>query len=288
MTPLQALVTLPVLLPMLGAATSVVVSRRASAQRVIGVVTLTLVCVVAAVLLVAADANGPVVAELGGWSAPMGIVLVADRMSALLLLISTVVTLAVLVYAIDQRISDYGRETASPPFHPIFLLLSTGVSLAYLTGERHDGSVILLHDRKWLTLHIVTEVLEAFSAGGWRFEAVAACRSDGQRRDRMATRGPGDVPVGLVERVWSSDGAVHLSGWAFDADLAVGGLEILVATAAGPTVLGATSGDHDFRVIVGDAGPGGPVCLWARNAGRERHDTSLGCHLPELVAVEQR
>ena len=73
-----------------------------------------------------------------------------------------------------------------------------------------------------------------------------------------------------------------------DADLAVGGLEILVATAAGPTVLGATSGDHDFRVIVGDAGPGGPVCLWARNAGRERHDTSLGCHLPELVAVEQR
>ena len=160
--------------------------------------------------------------------------------------------------------------------------------LAYLTGERHDGSVILLHDRKWLTLHIVTEVLEAFSAAGWRFEAVAACRSDGQRRDRMATRGPGDVPVGLVERVWSSDGAVHLSGWAFDADLAVGGLEILVATAAGPTVLGATSGDHDFRVIVGDAGPGGPVCLWARNAGRERHDTSLGCHLPELVAVEQR
>jgi multicomponent Na+:H+ antiporter subunit D len=134
-TPLQALVTLPVLLPMLGAATSVVVSRRASAQRVIGVVTLTLVCVVAAVLLVAADANGPVVAELGGWSAPMGIVLVADRMSALLLLISTVVTLAVLVYAIDQRISDYGRETASTTFHPIFLLLSTGVSLAYLTGD---------------------------------------------------------------------------------------------------------------------------------------------------------
>ena len=135
MTPLQALVTLPVLLPMLGAATRVVVSRRASAQRVIGVVTLTLVCVVAAVLLVAADANGPDVAELGGWSAPLGLVLVADRMSALLLLISTVVTLAVLVYAIDQRISDYGRETASTTFHPIFLLLSTGVSLAYLTGD---------------------------------------------------------------------------------------------------------------------------------------------------------
>jgi multicomponent Na+:H+ antiporter subunit D len=134
-TLLQAFVTLPVLLPMLGAAASVIVSRRASMQRVIGVVTLAVVCVVAAVLLVAADARGPVVAELGGWPAPMGIVLVADRMSALLLLISTLVTLAVLVYAIDQRISDYGRETASTTFHPIFLLLSTGVSLAYLTGD---------------------------------------------------------------------------------------------------------------------------------------------------------
>lgn len=135
MSGLQALVALPVLLPMLGAALSVLVGRRASLQRGIGVVVLAAVCVVAAVLLVGADAHGPVVAELGGWPAPMGIALVADRLSALLLLISTLVTLAVLVYAIDQRIADYGRETASTTFHPIFLLLSTGVSLAYLTGD---------------------------------------------------------------------------------------------------------------------------------------------------------
>lgn len=135
MTALQALVALPVLLPMLGAALSVLVSRRASLQRGIGVVVLVAVSAVAATLTVAADRYGPVVAELGGWPAPMGIVLVADRLSALLLLISTLVTLAVLVYAIDQRIADYGRETASTTFHPIFLLLSTGVSLAYLTGD---------------------------------------------------------------------------------------------------------------------------------------------------------
>ncbi|MEQ3554766.1 Na+/H+ antiporter subunit D [Pseudonocardia nematodicida] len=135
MTLLQALVALPVLLPMLAAALSVIVSRRASLQRAVGVVTLAIVSVVAGILLVAADRYGPVVAELGGWTPPTGIALVADRMSALLLLISTLVTLAVLVYAIDQRISDYGRDTASTTFHPIFLLLSTGVSLAYLTGD---------------------------------------------------------------------------------------------------------------------------------------------------------
>ncbi|GEL26794.1 Na+/H+ antiporter subunit D [Pseudonocardia sulfidoxydans NBRC 16205] len=126
---------LPVLLPLLGAAATVVAGRSAWAQRAIGISVLAAVAAVATVLLVQADRHGPVVSEVGGWPAPVGIVLVADRLSALLLLISTVVTLAVLVYAIDQRIVDYGRRTASTTFHPIFLVLSAGVSLAYLTGD---------------------------------------------------------------------------------------------------------------------------------------------------------
>ncbi|HEY4421512.1 MAG TPA: Na+/H+ antiporter subunit D, partial [Pseudonocardia sp.] len=96
---------------------------------------LAVVAVIAGVLLVVADETGPVVAELGGWAAPVGIALVADRLSALLLLVSTLVTLAVLVYAIDQRIADYGRRTASTTFHPMYLMLCAGVSLAYLTGD---------------------------------------------------------------------------------------------------------------------------------------------------------
>ncbi len=103
-------------------------------QRIIGLAVLGTVTVLAAVLLVAADRTGPVVVEMGGWAAPVGIALVADRLSALLLLISTLVTIAVLVYSIDQRIADYGRETPSTTFHPMYLLLCAGVSLAYLAG----------------------------------------------------------------------------------------------------------------------------------------------------------
>jgi multicomponent Na+:H+ antiporter subunit D len=131
----SSLLPLPVLLPMLGAALSIVGSRSAWLQRAIGIVVLAAVAVLAAVLLVAADRQGPLVAELGGWPAPVGIALVADRLSALLLLVSTLVTLAVLVYAIDQRIVDYGRGTASTTFHPMYLMLCAGVSLAYLTGD---------------------------------------------------------------------------------------------------------------------------------------------------------
>ena len=79
--------------------------------------------------------TGPVVAALGGWAPPVGIALVADRLSALLLLVSTLVALAVLVYAISQRIADYGRRMASSTFYPMYLVLSAGVSLAYLSGD---------------------------------------------------------------------------------------------------------------------------------------------------------
>jgi multicomponent Na+:H+ antiporter subunit D len=132
---MSSLLPLPVLLPMLGAALSIVGSRSAWLQRVVGILVLAAVAVLAAVLLVAADQHGPIVAELGGWPAPVGIALVADRLSALLLLVSTLVTLAVLVYAIDQRIADYGSATASTTFHPMYLMLCAGVSLAYLTGD---------------------------------------------------------------------------------------------------------------------------------------------------------
>ncbi len=129
------LITLPVLLPMLGAALTVMGSRSPNLQRVVGIVVLTTVAVLAGALLFVADDRGPIVAVLGGWAAPVGIALVADRLSALLLLVSTLVTLAVLVYAIDQRIADYGRGTAGTTFHPMYLMLCAGVSLAYLTGD---------------------------------------------------------------------------------------------------------------------------------------------------------
>jgi multicomponent Na+:H+ antiporter subunit D len=132
---MTVLPTLPVLLPILGAALTVVLGTSVAVQRVIALTTLGAVATVAAVLLVAADRTGPVVAALGGWAPPVGIALVADRLSTLLLLVSTLVALAVLVYAISQRIADYGRRMASSTFYPMYLVLSAGVSLAYLSGD---------------------------------------------------------------------------------------------------------------------------------------------------------
>ena len=64
-----------------------------------------------------------------------GIVLVADRLAALMLLVASLVSLAVLVYSTGQDEDEMRRETPVSIFHPTFLLLVAGVSNAFLAGD---------------------------------------------------------------------------------------------------------------------------------------------------------
>ncbi len=129
------IVVLPVLLPLLGAGLCLVFGRSARAQRLISVVVLTTVVITATTLLVRADRYGPQSVQIGGWGPDIGISLIADRLSALMLLVSTFVTLCVLLYSFGQGIVEYGRETPLSVFHPTFLVLSAGVSNAFLSAD---------------------------------------------------------------------------------------------------------------------------------------------------------
>src|SRR5690606_40172648 len=132
---IEALVPLPVVLPMFGAGLAWARGRSARAQRGVSIVVLSLVVAVAAVLLVRADNDGPQVMHVGGWNAPIGISLVADRLSALMVLVSAIVALGVLVYSLGQGVVEYGRDTPLSVFHPTFLVLVAGVSNAFLSGD---------------------------------------------------------------------------------------------------------------------------------------------------------
>lgn len=129
-----ALLPLPVVLPLVGAGLALALWRHAKAQRVISVVVLTLVVAASVGLLVAVD-SGPIVIDLGGWAAPVGIDLVGDRLSALMLTVSSTVTLAVLVYSLAQGVADGDEETPVAIFHPTYLVLSAGVANAFLSGD---------------------------------------------------------------------------------------------------------------------------------------------------------
>ncbi|HYI61743.1 MAG TPA: Na+/H+ antiporter subunit D [Acidimicrobiales bacterium] len=128
---MRALLPLPVLLPLLGAALTILVGRSRAAQRAVALATLTAVAGVAVALLVVVDRDGVVATQAGDWAAPVGITLVADRFSAIMLLTASVMLLAVLVYAIGQP----GAERNHVGFQSVYLMLAAGVSAAFLTGD---------------------------------------------------------------------------------------------------------------------------------------------------------
>ncbi|OYN85132.1 Na+/H+ antiporter subunit D [Parenemella sanctibonifatiensis] len=132
---MNALVPLPVILPLAVAGISLAMGRHPRIQRVLSAITLTVVVAIAAVLMYLADTRGPQVLWLGDWPAPIGIALVADRLSALMLLVSTAVALAVLLFAVGEDEETTRRQTPVSIFHPTFLVLSAGVSNAFLAGD---------------------------------------------------------------------------------------------------------------------------------------------------------
>lgn len=128
------LVALPVALPILGAGLSLAFASIRRLQGILSAAVLTAVLVIAAVL-VYMSASGPVVLDVGSWAAPVGIALVADRLSSIMLLTSVTVTLLVLLYSLAQGAADGDDAAPIAVYHPAFLLLSAGVSNAFLSGD---------------------------------------------------------------------------------------------------------------------------------------------------------
>ncbi|GAB3317727.1 Na+/H+ antiporter subunit D [Geodermatophilus aquaeductus] len=132
---IEVLAPLPVLLPLLGAAGALLVARRPTFQRTLSTVVLVAVLAVSVALLFIADAEGAGAVSVGGWPVPLGIVLVVDRLSALMLVVASTVALGVLVFAVGQGAADGSEETPLSIFHPTFLVLVAGVSNAFLAGD---------------------------------------------------------------------------------------------------------------------------------------------------------
>ncbi len=128
---MNALIPGLVALPLLGAGLSLALWRFVRVQQVMGVAILLALSVGAAMGLVDVARNGTTTVQVGGWGVPVGITLVADLLSMLLLAVALPTILAVLVFAIGQPRADKGAFF----FHPLFLILTAGVSAAFLTGD---------------------------------------------------------------------------------------------------------------------------------------------------------
>lgn len=130
-----SLAPLCVIILFFAAASTFVFSYRVRTQRWIAFIAMVLVLSLELTLLVAVWESGPQVVELADWSAPFGITMVVDQLSALLLVVSSVISLAVLIFATGQDIADNDHEVPISVFYPTYLLLLAGVSNAFLAGD---------------------------------------------------------------------------------------------------------------------------------------------------------
>lgn len=99
-------------------------------QRVVSVAGTVLLCAVAGGLLAMSADTPPEVYRLGNWPAPFGIVLVLDRLAALMVALTAFLALMVLLYVIGT-----GWDRRGHHFHPLFQFQLMGLCGAFLTGD---------------------------------------------------------------------------------------------------------------------------------------------------------
>ena len=130
---------LPVALPMVTAGLLLLVARLGFGQRfelqrwLVGIAAA--LCVLVALLVLAhttaGDAGARIVYQMGGWPAPFGITLIADGFTAIMLLMTAILVVAVVPFAAGTL--DQHRESMG--FYPLTLLLLMGMNGAYLAGD---------------------------------------------------------------------------------------------------------------------------------------------------------
>jgi multicomponent K+:H+ antiporter subunit D len=134
-TALDHLIFLPILLPLAaGALMQFLDDRQRSAKAIINVAVCLLMVVLAGRLVFEASmqgTDGELVATypLGNWPVPFGIVLVADRLSAMMVLLTAILAIGALLFSLARW------HSAGPSFHSLFQFLLMGLNGCFLTGD---------------------------------------------------------------------------------------------------------------------------------------------------------
>ncbi|CAH1652682.1 putative K(+)/H(+) antiporter subunit D [Hyphomicrobiales bacterium] len=129
---LEHLTIAPILIPLVAGAFMLLLDGRnrfvAAGINVASTFTLLVIAILLVWFESAQDAGGHVYL-LGNWPAQFGIVLVADRLSVMMLLVTAILGSATLLFALARW------HKAGSYFHPLFQFLLMGLNGAFLTGD---------------------------------------------------------------------------------------------------------------------------------------------------------
>ncbi|MCY4272529.1 MAG: proton-conducting transporter membrane subunit, partial [bacterium] len=130
---MSALVVTTIVAPMIAAAAGLGWRAHPWARDTITLAGVAVATAASFAVLYGVNEDGVHVVQVGGWNPDLGIVLVADLLAALVLPLALAIILVVEVFAIGQRRTAWG---ANPELAgPLLCVLTSGVSLAVLTGD---------------------------------------------------------------------------------------------------------------------------------------------------------
>ncbi len=129
------LIPMPVIIPALTAALSLLLHRHPRIQQALSFIALLILLVISLALVYLIRREGIHTVQVGGWQSPVGISLVADGLSTLMIAVSQLVLFAVLWFGIGQGIRDGDDDDPVAVFIPSYMLLNMGVSMAFLAGD---------------------------------------------------------------------------------------------------------------------------------------------------------
>ena len=129
------LIPMPVLVPAAAAGLALLFSRRPRLQQLVSMSALGLLVALSLWLVYLVGNHGIHTVQVGGWNSPVGITLVADGLSTVMIAVSQLVLFAVHWYGIGQGIRDGDDDDPISVFVPSYLLLNMGVSMSFLAGD---------------------------------------------------------------------------------------------------------------------------------------------------------
>jgi len=124
------IILLPILIPLFFMILHLVF-RSYRVSRILGVMGGSILLLVSILILVQAGKESVIAFVVGGWDAPFGISIVVDRMSSLFLVVSSLISFSISIYALRY---PEGR-TYLPRFYFFFFSLIMGVNGAFITGD---------------------------------------------------------------------------------------------------------------------------------------------------------
>lgn len=124
-------IILPILIPLLTAIVLIFFTKHIVIQRIISVASALLTILISLMLVNKVHSDGIQKLDVSNWEAPFGITLVSDMLSALLVLTTSIIALATIVYSFQS----IGKDREKFYYYSVLQFLIVGVNGAFTTGD---------------------------------------------------------------------------------------------------------------------------------------------------------